>query len=225
MKLTAELRRVSCSGDAATILWSWSALSARADIIDVGVDILSGGGTTQVADGFWGDSTGYTLANSCLLVLCSQNSYTFYLDTTTMGTLDLESAELSFDVSGLSLLETFTVFAFRGTYQFLGNLGTGPLSLNLSTFGDEIANGLLSIRVSSAGLLPESVRLDGANRTCRRRPSPCRRRCSSPESAWLARPRSTVDAVDNFRRLADGRTAPGFSVPCGAPGAATPSAA
>ena len=146
------------------ILWTASALPARADIIDLGVDILSSGSTSQLADGFWGDESGYSLSNSCgLLVLCTQRSYDFSVNTAALADPAVESAVLSFDFSGLGLLESFNVFAFNNGYQYLGLLGSQPLALSLSAFGDEIASGLLNIRVQTSGLIFESVRLDGAN--------------------------------------------------------------
>jgi hypothetical protein len=137
---------------------------ARADIIDFGVNILSSGATTQVEDGFWGDNNGYRLANSCvLIVICTQNSYQFAINTSGLDGADVESAELSFDVNGQSLLEVFAVFALSGTYQFIGLLGSHPIDLNLASFGDEIENGALSIIVRTVTPWGESVRLDGAN--------------------------------------------------------------
>jgi hypothetical protein len=148
------------------ILWAGSALPARADIIDFGVDILSGGTTSQILNGFLGDENGYSLSNSCvgLILVCTQRSYDFGVDTSTLADPNVESALLSFDFSGLGLLETFNVFAYSGSsYQYLGLLGMQPLALNLNLFGDEIASGMLYVRVETAGLLFEAVRLDGAN--------------------------------------------------------------
>ena len=145
------------------LLLTLAAAPARADIIDFGVNILSNGGTTQVEDGFWGDNNGYRLANSCVyVVICTQNSYQFAINT---GDLDgdVDSAELSFDVSGQSLLEVFAVFALSGTYQFIGLLGSYPIDLNLAAFGDEIENGSLLLSVRTVTPWGESVRLDGAN--------------------------------------------------------------
>ena len=145
------------------VLLTLTAAPARADIIDFGVNILSSGGTTQVEDGFWGDSSGYRLANSCVyIVICAQNSYQFAIDTSGLDG-DVESAELSFDVSGQSLLEVFAVFALSGTYQYIGLLGSSPIDLNLASFADEIENGLLAISVRTITPWGESVRLDGAN--------------------------------------------------------------
>ena len=142
---------------------SFVAAPARADIIDFGVNILSTGSTTQIEDGFWGDNNGYTLANRCrLLVICTQSSYDFSIDTTALEG-SLESAELSFDISGQGLLEFFIVSALSNTFQYIGLLGTGPMALNLNTFADEIENGLLTVRVRTVTPYAESVRLDGAN--------------------------------------------------------------
>jgi len=143
-------------------LWTASAMPARAGTIDFGVNISSTGDFEQVANGFWGDSNGYSLANSCLIV-CAQQSYEFTVNTAGLGD-PVESAELTLDFSGLDLLESFSLFALSGGgYQYLGVLGSQPLALNLGMFGDEIASGLLSIRVTTNALLYESVRLEGAN--------------------------------------------------------------
>lgn len=145
------------------LLLALAAAPARADIIDFGVNILSSGATTQVEDGFWGDDNGYRLANSCsFIVICSQHTYQFAIDTSGLNG-DVDSAQLSFDVSGQSLLEVFAVFALSGTYQFIGLLGSHPIDLNPASFGDEIEAGLLSIRVRTVTPWTESVRLDGAN--------------------------------------------------------------
>ena len=146
------------------LLLTLTAAPARADIIDFGVNILSSGSTTQVEDGFWGDNNGYRLANNCVyIVICTQDSYQFNIDTSGLGGADVESASLFFDVSGQSLLEVFAVFALSGTYQFIGLLGSYPIDLSLATFGDEIASGGLTIAVRTVTPWDESVRLDGAN--------------------------------------------------------------
>ena len=72
-------------GVLATILWTASAPPARGDTIDFGVNILWNGDTSHAANGFWGDDSGYTLQNSCLLVLCSQNYFDFEVDTTALA--------------------------------------------------------------------------------------------------------------------------------------------
>ena len=146
------------------LLLTLAAAPARADIIDFGVNILSSGSTTQVEDGFWGDNNGYRLANHCVyVVICTQDSYQFNINTSGLGGADVESASLFFDVSGQSLLEVFAVFALSGTYQFIGLLGSYPIDLSLAAFGDEIASGALTIAVRTVTPWDESVRLDGAN--------------------------------------------------------------
>ena len=146
------------------ILGTVGALPALADTIDFGVNISSDGSTSQVANGFWGDGNDYTLSNSCLIIVgCSDGWYDFSIDTSALAEPTVESARLSFDFSDLGLLESIQVFAYSGTYQSLGFLGSVPLVLSLSTFGDEIANGLLNVRVLASGLTYESVKLDSAN--------------------------------------------------------------
>ena len=141
---------------------------ARAGSITFGVDIDSAT-VTQVAGGFGGDDAGYLLQNSCL-VLCSQSSYQFTIDTSALGDSSIDYAELTFDTAGLTTggltPEVFTVSVQNeGGFQQVGTLGYGSLSLNLSQFGDEISDGLLTILVQTSPsiLFPESVRLDGAN--------------------------------------------------------------
>ena len=158
----------------AILLATWPAQAHAAPIV-FGVDIESGG-YTQVGGAFGGDDTGYVLSNSCLLgTLCSQSSYIFQIDTSAL--LDpLTSALLDFDTSGLTtgglLPEVFTVSVFDGVFKEIGTLGSGPLSLNLSSFGDEIGDGTLTVKVESSTLYSESVRLDGANLSVTAVPEP-----------------------------------------------------